>query len=105
MKVRGRDVGFQTTKEGEFWRILLPGIYTMEVFANGFAPREVQFAIVEQNPTMLNITLYQDTPRREGIVLEEEEEPAQSGGLLSFNPLASIQDGVQNLLGKLPFGK
>ena len=58
MKVRGRDVGFQTTKEGEFWRILLPGIYTMEVFAEGFAPREVQFAIVEQNPTMLNVTLY-----------------------------------------------
>ena len=57
-KVRGRDVGFQTTKEGEFWRILLPGIYTMEVFAEGFAPREVQFAIVEQNPTMLNVTLY-----------------------------------------------
>ena len=25
----------------------------------GFAPREVQFAIVEQNPTMLNVTLYQ----------------------------------------------
>ena len=45
-------------QEGEFWRILLPGIYTMEVFAEGFAPREVQFAIVEQNPTMLNITLY-----------------------------------------------
>ena len=76
MKVRGRDVGFQTTKvidvvvihliiltnyfqEGEFWRILLPGIYTMEVFAQGFAPREVQFAIVEQNPTMLNVTLYE----------------------------------------------
>ena len=46
-------------KEGEFWRILLPGIYTMEVFAEGFAPREVQFAIVEQNPTMLNVTLYE----------------------------------------------
>ena len=30
----------------------------MEVFAEGFAPREVQFAIVEQNPTMLNVTLY-----------------------------------------------
>ena len=33
----------------------------MEVFAEGFAPREVQFAIVEQNPTMLNITLYKVT--------------------------------------------
>merc|ERR1711971_601570 len=58
MKVKGRDVGFQTTKEGEFWRILLPGIYSMEVFAEGYQPREVQFAIVEQNPTLLNITLF-----------------------------------------------
>ena len=37
----------------------MPGIYTMEVFAEGFSPREVQFAIVEQNPTMLNVTLYE----------------------------------------------
>ena len=53
-------MGFQTTQEGEFWRILLPGIYTMEVFAEGYRPREIQFAIVEQNPTLLNITLVTD---------------------------------------------
>ena len=29
----------------------------MEVFAEGFAPKEVDFAIVEKNPTVLNITL------------------------------------------------
>jgi hypothetical protein len=59
-QIKGRDVGFQTTKEGEFWRILLPGIYTMEVFAEGYQPRELQFAIVEQNPTLLNITLFDE---------------------------------------------
>lgn len=118
MKVRGRDVGFQTTKEGEFWRILMPGIYTMEVFAEGFAPREVQFAIVEQNPTMLNVTLYpvshfrttiglndqntflQDTPRRDG---NPDNEPAGSSGIFSFNPLSGITEGVSGLLSKLPF--
>ena len=31
IKIQGRDVGFQTTKYGEYWRILLPGTYTMEV--------------------------------------------------------------------------
>lgn len=31
VKVQGRNVGFQTTQNGEFWRILLPGAYTMEV--------------------------------------------------------------------------
>ena len=65
-QVKGRDVGFQTTKEGEFWRILLPGIYTMEVFAEGYQPREVQFAIVEQNPTLLNITLFAEDLQRIG---------------------------------------
>ena len=123
LQVRGRDVGFQTTKEGEFWRILLPGIYTMEVFAEGFAPREVQFAIVEQNPTMLNVTLYpvrfyiyktkqcvflsfwsdpfwlQDTPRRDG---NPDNEPAASTGIFSFNPLSGIQEGVSGFLSKLP---
>lgn len=66
-QVKGRDVGFQTTKEGEFWRILLPGIYTMEVFAVGYQPREVQFAVIEQNPTLLNITLFKDAPRRSDL--------------------------------------
>jgi hypothetical protein len=29
----------------------------MEVFAEGFVPREINFAVVEKNPTVLNITL------------------------------------------------
>lgn len=31
LKIKGRDVGFQTTKYGEFWRILLPGVFKLEV--------------------------------------------------------------------------
>ncbi|KAL9881576.1 carboxypeptidase M isoform X1 [Glossina fuscipes] len=57
LKVKGRDVGFQTTKYGEFWRILLPGYYKLEIFAEGFAPREIEFVVVEQHPTLLNVTL------------------------------------------------
>lgn len=37
LKVKGRDVGFLSTKYGEFWRILLPGVYKLEVcLFNGF---------------------------------------------------------------------
>jgi hypothetical protein len=39
----------------------------MEVFAEGYRPREVQFAIVEQNPTLLNVTLSKDVSRRKDI--------------------------------------
>lgn len=35
MKVKGRDAPFQTTKHGEYWRILLPGYYRIEVKKTG----------------------------------------------------------------------
>uniref|UniRef100_A0A336KP86 CSON013749 protein n=1 Tax=Culicoides sonorensis TaxID=179676 RepID=A0A336KP86_CULSO len=59
LKVKGRDVGFQTTRYGEFWRILLPGVYKLEVFAEGYQPKEIDFVVVEQHPTQLNITIQQ----------------------------------------------
>ncbi|XP_031624726.1 carboxypeptidase D-like isoform X3 [Contarinia nasturtii] len=65
LKIKGRDVGFQTTRYGEFWRILLPGIYKLEVYADGFAPREIDFMVVEQHPTLLNVTL-QGSKRNDG---------------------------------------
>lgn len=36
LKIKSRDVGFQTTKYGEYWRILLPGVYKLEVFHHIF---------------------------------------------------------------------
>lgn len=111
MKVKGRDVGFQTTKEGEFWRILLPGIYTMEVFAEGYRPKEVQFAIVEQNPTLLNVTLLRDVSRSKEVEppvklpvkglkdskdSKETKDPKGSKGTkkaTSTVPTASLEDG------------
>jgi carboxypeptidase M len=35
----------------------MPGIYKLEVFAEGYAPKEVDFMVVEQHPTLLNVTL------------------------------------------------
>uniref|UniRef100_A0A1I8M573 Peptidase M14 domain-containing protein n=1 Tax=Musca domestica TaxID=7370 RepID=A0A1I8M573_MUSDO len=67
LKIKGRDVGFQTTKHGEFWRILLPGYYKLEVFAEGYSPREIEFVVVEQHPTLLNVTL-QPSKRIEGTL-------------------------------------
>ncbi|XP_077291470.1 carboxypeptidase D isoform X2 [Arctopsyche grandis] len=58
LKIKGRDVGFQTTKYGEFWRILMPGMYKMEVYADGFAPKEIDFIVVDTHPTTLNVTLH-----------------------------------------------
>jgi len=60
LKIRGRNVGFRTTKNGEFWRILLPGYYTLEVYADSFSPQEVQFSVVEDIPTNINVTLLRE---------------------------------------------
>ena len=101
----------------------------MEVFAEGFQPREVQFAIVEQNPTLLNITLFAENTHRiddpEVVLnkLEQEtgededdledkidivDEEEESTGLFGLpNPFAGIQKNIQNfqksLLENIPF--
>ncbi|KAG7201082.1 hypothetical protein KM043_017625 [Ampulex compressa] len=58
IKVKSRNVGFLTTKYGEFWRILLPGFYKFEIYANSYIPRDVEFVVAEDRPTLLNVTLY-----------------------------------------------
>jgi hypothetical protein len=55
--LKGREIQFETSKSGEFWRILLPGIYKLEIKAHGFLPKEVEFAVLEDGPTVLEITL------------------------------------------------
>ena len=37
VKIKGRRVSSQTTKYGEFWRILLPGVYIMQVSHSKFS--------------------------------------------------------------------
>lgn len=99
----------------------------MEVFADGFQPREVQFAIVEQNPTLLNITLFaENTQQRIELPtnnletseskLDELEDKLdaevnaeeESDYILGFipNPIAKIQrdikKNVDSVLSKIP---
>lgn len=57
LKIKGRNVGFKSSKVGEFWRILLPGVYTMEVYADGYNPTEKQFHVNEGQPTLINVQL------------------------------------------------
>ncbi|XP_053642527.1 carboxypeptidase D isoform X4 [Cherax quadricarinatus] len=82
IKIRGRDVGFQTTKYGEYWRVLLPGRYTIEVYAGGFDPREEDFTVVETNPTLLNLTLYRAAPPPDALPSrpQQEQQPQSAAG-------------------------
>ncbi|OUC41027.1 putative zinc carboxypeptidase [Trichinella nativa] len=59
LKIVGRDIGFKTTKNGEFYRILLPGKYRLIVDAPLFKPSVVDFVLTEQIPYVeLNISMF-----------------------------------------------
>lgn len=53
----GRNVTFNTTVKGEFWRILLEGIYTLKVSAPGYLDHQFDLKVPEGNFTWQNITL------------------------------------------------
>ena len=99
----------------------------MEVFAEGFQPREVQFAVIEQNPTLLNVTLFRESVRRQeygasslnlvqkrvdqkvglnkdnlGEDKKEEEEDEDSTFFGLPNPLSSLQKNVKSFFDKIP---
>lgn len=79
LRVAGRDRDFNTTRDGEYWRILLNGSYTLEVIktetvlrvdyltfnsrysikvsAEGYEPMQVPFQVMGDEATILNVTL------------------------------------------------
>ncbi|CAN8016801.1 unnamed protein product [Ixodes persulcatus] len=57
LKISKRRIGFKTTSRGEYWRILRPGSYTLEVSAPGFHISKQDFVVLDQQISILNVTL------------------------------------------------
>jgi len=70
----------------------------MEVFAEGYQPREVQFAIVEQNPTLLNITLFPENNNANRLKLTFQNGLEDLDGLGSDG--SELEDKLDDLLGE-----
>ncbi|XP_076336266.1 uncharacterized protein LOC143239240 [Tachypleus tridentatus] len=51
-------MSFCSTKNGEYWRILLPGNYTIQAYMKGFAVTEAHFSVMNNQMTYLNLTMY-----------------------------------------------
>ncbi|KAL1429312.1 hypothetical protein MTO96_016360 [Rhipicephalus appendiculatus] len=47
LTVRGRPVGFWTSDQGEFWRMLRPGDYMVVASAPGYLPASARFTVAE----------------------------------------------------------
>ncbi|EEC04723.1 carboxypeptidase m, putative [Ixodes scapularis] len=58
LTIHNRTVGFRTNERGEFWRILLPGSYTLLASADGYLPAAVDFQVVSKQATTLEVKLY-----------------------------------------------
>lgn len=60
IQVAGREFGFKTTSQGEFWRLLMPGDYRLIVEADGYQPITQSFSVSGDQPTILNLSLSRD---------------------------------------------
>lgn len=57
LKIKGRETTFKPSKRGEFWRILLPGTYVLEVSAPGYKTSEQTFTVSKDHITYINVEL------------------------------------------------
>ncbi|XP_077492862.1 uncharacterized protein LOC144103983 [Amblyomma americanum] len=59
LTIRGRPVGFWSSDQGEFWRILLPGDYMVVASAPGYLPAAARFDVREgkrwQQPVVVTL--------------------------------------------------
>ncbi|CAH0554379.1 unnamed protein product [Brassicogethes aeneus] len=56
LKIMGRDMTFKSKTKGQFWRILLPGNYTIEVEADGYHDIQVEFRVKKQTSEFPKLT-------------------------------------------------
>ncbi|XP_028171649.1 carboxypeptidase D isoform X2 [Ostrinia furnacalis] len=104
IRVKGRDVAYHTTKYGEFWRILLPGTYRLDVAADGYLPQEVEFIVVDSHPTLLNVTLHSAKridggPYYRPVSLPPRPPPAPAGSGIFASLTNSFNSFVSNIFG------
>ncbi|XP_063904690.1 carboxypeptidase M isoform X1 [Zophobas morio] len=100
LKIKTRDVGFQSTKHGEFWRILMPGMYKLEIYADGYVPKDIDVMVVEQHPTLVNVTLHA-AKRKDGNFYRPQQHPLYHRPLKpppQSGIISSITSGFNNLV-------
>lgn len=58
LQIKGRSFSFRGSEKGEFWRILRPGQYVLQVSSNGYYPREQVFSVKPNGqPTTMTIKM------------------------------------------------
>ena len=75
IRIEGNQKVIRTTRDGEYWRLLVPGNYRMQVTADGYRDSEsISVSVVQNNPTYQKIVMQRQN-------LEKRTLDRQSGGL------------------------
>lgn len=61
--IRGIEYDVKTTSNGEYWRLLLPGTYSVLVTATGYRDNEIHsVSVTDKNTTVLNFKMKRSAP-------------------------------------------
>ena len=79
INVKGRDHSIHSVDDGDYWRLLVPGTYTLEVSAEGYNTATVEVKVNEGPASEVDITLLHDgetvtTPRSDSTDENPEEQ-------------------------------
>ena len=58
--IADRSKNIKTTRKGEYWRLLLPGNYTVTVEAEGYLSKQVDVAVAGNQVGIINFDMERD---------------------------------------------
>ncbi|XP_041480963.1 carboxypeptidase E-like [Lytechinus variegatus] len=82
IKVTGPAINHDVTTaiDGDFWRLLMPGLYTITATAPGYEPQSRVATVKRNRSTWMTFTLHKEEPKPECI--EEEEDELDNANIL-----------------------
>jgi len=108
LRIKGRNVYFKSTNKGEFWRVLLPGVYTIIAEHPNYQPSEKTFVISNNGTagalTYVNVEMYEINHSSDNLP-DHLSYPSMAAGS-EWNPLLANTDDtdLNHVLFPRPFG-
>ncbi|KAJ6216397.1 hypothetical protein RDWZM_007554 [Blomia tropicalis] len=90
LKIKGRKIPFKSSMRGEFWRILLPGNYVIQVTSPGFKFHEENFSVQDGQVTYMSIKLIPENSDLPSAALSSS--PISSGSDVNFDTKGGISN-------------